>query len=161
MELLILSSTLHHWLSNESFKIDDICQLIEEFYPQDFTYHEKMQLWIQLNHYEHNVVRHKDFKELSTIYKLCQWLLRTGISTAYQLIFRVIVLVLTLPISTTTIERSFSAMRLKDEFLIDSCLMYIERKIADKFSTESIIEDFQYLKERRIPFWWIMEVGMF
>ena len=63
---------------------------------------------------------------------------------------------LTLPVSTTTIKRAFSAMniiknrlcnKMEDDFLMDSMILYIEKKIAAKFGTESIIEDFRDLKE--------------
>ena len=63
---------------------------------------------------------------------------------------------LTLPVSTTTIKRAFSAMniiknrlcnKMEDDFLMDSMILYIEKKIATKFGTKSIIEDFRDLKE--------------
>lgn len=57
--------------------------------------------------------------------------------------------------------RNFSAMKIikirlrnkmEDDFLSDSSItIYIEREIAMKFSSESIIVDFQDLKERRVP----------
>jgi hypothetical protein len=55
MELLILSSALDPRVSRESFKIEDVCQLINKFYPKDFTYLEEEQLKIEFHHYEHNV----------------------------------------------------------------------------------------------------------
>ena len=61
VELLILGSALDPRVACDSFKIDDICQLINKFYPQDFTDHEKEQLEIELTHYEHNVVQHASF----------------------------------------------------------------------------------------------------
>ena len=39
-----------------------------------------------------------------------------------------------------------------DDFLMGSMILYIEKEIAAKFGTESIIDDFQDLKERRVPF---------
>ena len=70
-------------------------------------------------------------------------------------------LVLTLPVSTATTERSFSAMKIvktrlrskmEDDFLSDSLIVYIEKEIAEKLSTESIIDDFRDLKEHRVAF---------
>jgi hypothetical protein len=135
--------------------------LVNKFYPQDFTDHEKEQLEIELIHYEHNIVQHASFQELSNISELCRWLVRTEKSTIYQLVFRVIVLLLTLPVSTATTERAFSAMKIvktrlcnkiEDEFLTDSLMLYIERKIAATFNTDSIIDDFRDMKTRKIPF---------
>ncbi|GJV44619.1 zinc finger MYM-type protein 1-like protein [Tanacetum coccineum] len=45
MELLKLSSTL---VPNKVFNIDDICLLVEKYYPADFTQHERLQLKYEL-----------------------------------------------------------------------------------------------------------------
>jgi len=72
---------------------------------------------------------------------------------------RLICLVLTLPVSTATMERVFSAMKLlktrlrnkmKDDFLRDCMLVYIEREIAMEFMTDSIIDDLYAKKNRKI-----------
>jgi hypothetical protein len=161
VELLILGSALDPRVARDSFRIDDICRLVNKFYPQDFTDHEKEQLEIKLIHYEYNVVQHASFQGLSNIFELCQWLVRTEKSTIYQLVFRAIVLLLTLPVSTATTERAFLAMKIvktrlrnkiEDEFLIDSLMLYIEREIAATFSTDSIIDDFRDMKTRKVPF---------
>jgi hypothetical protein len=59
--------------------------------------------------------------------------------------------VLTLPVSTATTERAFSAMnivktRLRnkiEEFLTDSLMVYIEREVAATISIDSIIDGFR------------------
>ncbi|XP_059451079.1 uncharacterized protein LOC132181866 [Corylus avellana] len=71
IELLILASALDPQVARESFRIDDICQLVNKFYPQDFTDFEKEQLELELHHYEHNVVQHSSFEGLSNISELC------------------------------------------------------------------------------------------
>ncbi|KAH9647563.1 TTF-type domain-containing protein [Citrus sinensis] len=161
VQLLILSSALDPRECRESFRIGDVCQLADKFYLADFTDVDKMNLKIQLEHYEYNVVQHPEFKSLSTISDLSQWLVSTRKATIFPLVYRIIVLVLTLPVSTATTERSFSAMRIvktrlhnkmEDEFLTDSLIMYIEREIAEKLSIESIVNEFRDMKERRIPF---------
>jgi hypothetical protein len=88
-------------------------------------------------------------------------LVSTGKSSIYQLVFRVIVLVLTLSVSTATTERAFPAMnivktrlrnKIEDEFLTDSLMVYIEREVATTISIDSIIDDFRDSKKQRIPF---------
>ena len=68
---------------------------------------------------------------------------------------------LTLPVSTTTIERFFLVMRIvktrlrnkmDDDFLTDTLITYIERDIANKISMESVINDFRDMKERKVGF---------
>ena len=70
---------------------------------------------------------------------------------------RLIHLVLTLPVSTTTIERIFSSMKIvktrlcskmEDEFLTNSLITYIEKDIAKLFDDDSIINAFDLKKVR-------------
>ena len=65
---------------------------------------------------------------------------------------------LTLPVSTATTERAFSAMkllktrfrnRMEDEFLANNMIDYIEKEIAGNFTIEMIIDEFYSMKNRR------------
>lgn len=82
-------------------------------------------------------------------------MVETGKSKTYYLIDRLIRLVWTLPVSTATTERAFSAMKIvktrlrnkmEDEFLANSLVVYIEREIAESFNLDSILDDFVSLK---------------
>ncbi|PWA82314.1 hypothetical protein CTI12_AA176180 [Artemisia annua] len=73
----------------------------------------------------------------------------------YDLVERVCRLLLTLLVLTATTERGFLAMKIfknrlrnkmSDENLANSMVIYIEKEIADKFDSESIIEEFKGLK---------------
>ncbi|KAL4610519.1 hypothetical protein ACB092_08G056000 [Castanea dentata] len=161
MELLTLSSALDPREAYESFRVSDICSLVDKFYPIDFTDDEKNDLKKELDLYKYDVVQHSGFKNLKNISELCQWMVRTRKSEIYPLICRVVKLVLTLPVSTATTERAFSAMnviktdlrnKMEDEFLLDAMMLFIERDIAATISTDSIIDDFKDLKRRRVPF---------
>ncbi|XP_015969634.1 uncharacterized protein LOC107493071 [Arachis duranensis] len=101
----------------------------------------------------------RDNYKFFSVNKLCQRLTKTANSLTYPLIDRLIRLVLTLPVSTATTERSFSAMnivknrlrnKMKDEFLANCLLIYIEKKIAERFDTDSIIDEFYDMKNRRL-----------
>ena len=72
VKLLILGSALDPRVAHESFKIDDIYQLVNKFYPQDFTDLKKEQLEIELHYYEQNVVQDSSFQWLLNISELCQ-----------------------------------------------------------------------------------------
>ena len=129
-----------------SFKISDLCLLVKKFYPQDFTDYDKQVLEKNLYHYEHNVVQDLEFKKLNSLSKLRQWLVRTRNSEHYKLVYRIIRLVLTLPISTVTTERAFLAIKvvktnihkkMENDFLRDSLMLYIEKKIALTFKRSS------------------------
>jgi hypothetical protein len=88
-------------------------------------------------------------------------LIETKKSERYHLIDRLIHLVLTLPVSTATTERAFSAMKviktrlrnkMDDEFLTNSLVVYIEREISESFNSDLILDDFVSLKTRRMQF---------
>jgi hypothetical protein len=160
-ELLILCTSLDPRNSFRSFNLENICLLAAKFYPSDFSEQERDNLRCQLRHYELDVLRNQEFSNLSTIAELCQKLFETEKLTDYHLIDRLIRLVLTLPVSTATTERAFSAMKLvktrlrnkmEDEFLRDCLIIYIERDIVFKFSTDTLIDEFDARKKRRLDF---------
>ncbi|XP_020967592.1 uncharacterized protein LOC110266888 [Arachis ipaensis] len=157
-ELLILSTSLDPKDAFKLFSVCNIYNLAKNFYSLDFSKQEKIQLDYELQHYELDVVKAPDFQNLSTLAELCQKLTETGKSNIYPLIDRLIRLVLTLPVTTATTERAFSAMKIiktrlrnkmEDEFLADCMIVYIEKEIASKFTSEMIIDDFSSMKHRR------------
>ena len=157
-KLVIFSSTLNLKDAFRLFKIVHICNLVKKYYPQDFTEHEQELLESQLRHYELDVIKHQDFQNMSTISELCRGLKISGKSKIYFLIDRLIRLVLTLPVSTATTERAFSAMkllktrlrnRMEDEFLADNMIVYIGKEIAGNFTIEMIMDEFYSMKNRR------------
>ncbi|KAJ1273220.1 hypothetical protein BS78_06G262800 [Paspalum vaginatum] len=85
--------------------------------------------------------------------------LRYILFSFHSSIVRLIRLVLTLPVSTATTERVFSAMKLvktrlrnkmEDGFLRDCMVIYIEREIAIQIKTGSIIDDLYAKKKRKV-----------
>ncbi|KAL8126640.1 hypothetical protein AgCh_013771, partial [Apium graveolens] len=157
-ELLILSASLNPRDGCRSFNIENICKLAEKFYPEVFLGDEKIHLQCELQHYGLDVPVHPDLKNLSTLGDLCHGLVTTGKADMYPLVDRLLRLVLTLPASTATSERAFSAMkivktslrnRMEDEFLRDYLIVYIEKEIAETISAEEIIDSFYLIKERR------------
>ncbi|XVF78762.1 hypothetical protein PTKIN_Ptkin14bG0162000 [Pterospermum kingtungense] len=160
LELLSLSSSLDSTNHFESFNIDDICNLAQRFYPLDFTEKELGTLKRQLQHFKYDILVHPNFQNLSSLSELCQRLIETRKSKIFFLIDRLIRLVMTLPVSTATTERAFSAMKLvkkslwnkmDDDFLSSCMVIYIERELADSIGSESIIDIFYSLKSRNVP----------
>ncbi|GAV70154.1 Dimer_Tnp_hAT domain-containing protein, partial [Cephalotus follicularis] len=158
VELIILSSALNPKDGYRSFDCDKICNLLEKFYPLDFTEQEKILLKCQLQHYQFDVINHPDMQNLCTIAGLCRKLVKTGKLEIYYLIDRLLRLVLTPPVSTVTTERAFSAMKIiktrlrskmENDFLTNCLVVYIEQAIAEKISIDKIIDDFYDMKKRR------------
>ena len=101
----------------------------------------------QLQHYELDVTKHRDFQNMGIISELCRGLEISGKSKFYHLIDRLIRLVVTLPVSTATTERAFSTMkllktrlcnRMEDELLADNMIVYIKKEIDGNFTMEII-----------------------
>ncbi|XP_017604620.1 uncharacterized protein LOC108451442 [Gossypium arboreum] len=158
VELLTLTAALG---PNEFFKlfdIDKICILVNKFYPEDFSQQEKERLPYELKYYELDVYKHPDLRKISTLSELCRSLVESGKSVMYPIVDRLIRLILTLPVSTASSERAFSAMKIvktqlrskmEDDFLRSSLVMYIEKEIAEKSSSEDLEYDPEIEKSAR------------
>jgi len=100
--------------------------------------------------------------------ELCEALKKIGRADKHCLVDHLICLSLTLPVSTATTERSFSAMtliktrlrnKMEDEFFADNMMLYIEKEIVDQFNSDSIIDEYKTLKDRNVKFF--IEVNVF
>ncbi|XP_025625988.1 uncharacterized protein [Arachis hypogaea] len=90
VEFLTLSSTLDPRENYKLFSVNKVCELVERFYPDDFTDQEKFHIRMQAQHYELDVPNHVELTNLCTISELCQGLTKTGKSLTYPLIDRLI-----------------------------------------------------------------------
>ena len=61
IELLTLCSALDPKDAYKSFNVDDICRLVEKYYPLDFSERDRTNLKIQLKLFEHDVQKHLRF----------------------------------------------------------------------------------------------------
>ncbi|CAH9097461.1 unnamed protein product [Cuscuta europaea] len=155
MELLQLSLALYPKNSFNSFNSEDICKCEQKFYPADFTDQDIFSLEIELIHDKHDIV--STYQAL-TLVELCQNLTESGKSKMYVMLTRLIHLDLTLPVSTATTERTFSAMKhvktalrnkMGDDFLEYSSMIYIEQDFVNNIDVDSIIDEFYTLKSCR------------
>ncbi|TYH18742.1 hypothetical protein ES288_A05G297400v1 [Gossypium darwinii] len=112
VELLTLTTALDPKEFFKLFDIDKICILVNKFYPEDFSQQEKERLPYELKYYELDVCKHPDLRKISTLSELCRSLVESGKSVMYPLVDRLIRLILTLPVSTASSERVFSAMKI-------------------------------------------------
>ncbi|XP_023753024.1 uncharacterized protein LOC111901409 [Lactuca sativa] len=154
VELLSLSSTL----VSKEINVDQICLLVEKYYPEDFTEQERIQLRYQLEIFNIDMTKNPRLSGVSTIADLCKRLVETQKRETYYLLDRVVRLILTLPVSTVTTERGFSAMKIfknrlrnkmSDDFLANNLVIYIEREIVENIDLNSVIDEFTDIKGRR------------
>jgi hypothetical protein len=142
------------------FDKSKICRLVEKFYPADFSSQERDRLECELPHFQLDTSNHPEIRNCNSLADLTKGIIKTGKSSDYPMVERLLRLVITLPVSTATAERAFSAMKLVktrlrtklgDDFLRYCVIVYIEREIAEKFSVEEIIETFD-LRARKAEF---------
>ncbi|KAK9758050.1 hypothetical protein RND81_01G203200 [Saponaria officinalis] len=158
IELLSASSSLDPKRKFQNFKADDIYKLVSKFYPADFTEQEKLNFKSRLDLFLLEIKEHPQLDSLKSIFDLCRWFAETEKGEIYYRIDRLVRLVLTLPVSTATAERAFSAMkliktalrnRMEDDYLTYSLIVYVEKGIAKKFDIDLIIDEFASKKDRR------------
>jgi hypothetical protein len=158
MGLLSISVTLIPKNGFVSFNAKEICKMVGMYYPGDFTQQDIIGLGYQLNHFVLDASNSEDLKKPGTLTSLCQCLFVSGRHRIYNLLDRLLRLLVTLPVSTASAERAFSSLKIiktrlrnkmEDDFLADSLLVQVEREIAAQYSYDDIIADFKGRKFRR------------
>jgi hypothetical protein len=117
------------------------------------------QLPFQLNRYVDDVRKDENFTNLRSLAKLSMMLVKTGKVSRYDIVYKLLKLVLVLPVATTGVERIFSIMNLiknkqrskKGQKYLNGCLVtFIEREFFWQTTDEDIISYFQTMKDRRV-----------
>ena len=145
----------------DSFHQFDQSKLVRlsEFYPEDFSSMERISLGHQLGIYIDNISEDQRFANLEGLGDLARVMVETKKHLSHPLVYRLLKLVLTLPVATATVERSFSAMkivkttlrnRMGDEFLNDCMVCYTEKEHFDEVTNDMVIKRFQDMKDRRM-----------
>ena len=102
------------------------------------------------------------FSAIEDIGDLTKKMVEGGFNKAFHLVYRLIELVLVLPIATASVERAFSAKtamslvktdlrnRMADEYLNDALVCYIEKDVFKSVDNEVILQHFQNMKTRKM-----------
>ena len=131
---------------------------LSEFYTEDFTEEERIELRDELVNFQFDVKSNRHFDEVEGISGLAKKMVEKGKHLAYGLVYRLLKLSLILPVSTASVERVFSAMNIiktdlrnlmGDAWLSDTCIAYIENDVFDVISNDVIVNRFQKMKNRR------------
>ncbi|XP_019092338.1 PREDICTED: uncharacterized protein LOC109129148 [Camelina sativa] len=96
---------------NDRFDESKLVRL-SEFYPEDFSSVERISLEHQLSIYIDNIREDKRFANLESLGDLARVMMETKKHLSHPLVYRLLKLVLTLPVATATVERNFSAMKI-------------------------------------------------
>jgi len=161
MDLLSISVTLVPRNGFANFQTKEICRMVEKYYPLDFNQQEMIGLERQLNHFIIDASTNEDMKNISTLVDLCRGFVKTGQHRIFNLVDRLIRLLVTLPVSTATAERIFSVLKIvktrlrnkiEDQYLANSLLVQVEGEIVEHYTYDDIISYFKDLKNRRADF---------
>ena len=124
----------------------------------DFSQQDIYGLELQLKHCVLNISKDKHLKNVSTLIDLCRCLVETGRRNIFNLIERLLRLLITLLVSTVSAERAFSSMKIiktrlrnkmEDDHLANNLLVNVEGEILEKYSYEDIIDDFRSMADRK------------
>ncbi|KDO39207.1 hypothetical protein CISIN_1g040941mg [Citrus sinensis] len=144
---------------NDSFASFDKQKLLrlDEFNPNGFSPMDLLALETQLDVYITDVGSDNKFSGLKRTGELARKLVETKKYKLYSLVYLLVTLALILPVATTTVERTFSAMnfvknclrnRMRDQWLNDSLVVYIEKDIFCSIDNDAILQYFQHIKPR-------------
>ena len=156
-ELLLCMACLNPSDSFLAFDIQKFTRLAK-FYPSDSSETDVLALDNQLQTYIVDMCSNDEFLELKGIGDLARKMVETNKDVIYPLVYLLVKLLLTLPIATATVERSFSVMkyiknelrnRMRDQWLNDCLTVYINKDIARRIDNESIMQRFQNMKPCR------------
>jgi len=128
------------------------------FYPYEFSIMDLMVLGDQLNMYIIDLRDDDEFSNIEGIVSLAEKIVKTKKNLIFSLVYMLIKLSLLLLVATVTVEIVFSIMhivksrlrnRMRDKWMNDNLVVYIEKDIFDKIDNEAIMKRFQNIKTRR------------
>jgi hypothetical protein len=120
--------------SFEAFKFESLMELAKS-YPDDFDSTQLKNLCHEFHIYIDNVRADESFAILNTISELAKMMVATNKDEYFSLVYRLLKLVLILPIATSSVKRCFSTMkivktilrnRIGDEFMNDCIICFVE-----------------------------------
>ena len=142
------------WKPEEVYKLADI-------YHADIPSDQRPALKVEVGSFVEYIRTHPTLSTLTMngIGQLAIELNKNKAHLVFPLIYKLIKLVLTLPVSSATAERSFSAMiiikkrlrtKVGDQFMMDLMSVYIEKDISKYVTVEAIVERFKAMGPRRV-----------
>ena len=125
-------------------------------YPDDFNSTQLKDLDRELNICIDNMRADERFADLNTISELARLMVGTKKHLAFPLVYRLLKLVLVLPIATASVERCFSAMkivktilrnRIGDGFMNDCIICFVEPEFLSTIPIKDVIVRFHKMED--------------
>ena len=157
-ELLICMASFSSIDSFAAFDKEKLVKLAG-FYPKDFSSSELSHLPSQLNLYIIDVRNDERFRNVRSLAELSIKIVQTNKHLRHEVVYKLLKLVLVLPVATASVERVFSIMnyvknklrnKIGDQYLNDCLVTFIEREFFLQVKDKDIINRFQTMKKRKI-----------
>lgn len=142
--------------SFEAFKFESLIELAKS-YPDDFDSTQLKDLGRELNFFIYNVRADERFANLNTISELARLMVDTKKHHGFPLVYRLLKLVLVLPIATASVERCFSIMKIVktilrncigDGFMNDCIICFVEQGFLATIPLDDVIAHFHKMEDR-------------
>ncbi|PKU80240.1 hypothetical protein MA16_Dca005771 [Dendrobium catenatum] len=155
-ELLLCISYLNPSSSFSAYNKEKLIRLAE-LYSADFLVVELVASEHHLSTYILDMRTSEEFSSLESIADIAKQFVKIKKDILYPLVYRLLVLALTLPVATATVERAFSAMKIVkhrlrskmgDDWLNDCLVPYIEKEVFDLVPNEVIMQHYQKMQNR-------------
>ena len=156
-QLLVCSAAFNPRDSFHDFNVDSLISLAK-LYPNDFDHVELRDLNAELFLYIDDVRGDDRFANINTIVELSQKMVATRKHLTYSLVYRLLKLVLVLPVATATVERIFSAMktvktklrnRMGDDYMNHCLICNVEKEKMLKVTNEAVVDRFKKIGNRK------------
>jgi hypothetical protein len=152
-QLLVCSAAFNPRDSFHAFDGETLMSLAK-LYPDDFTNDDLRDLSHDLRLYIADVRADNRFSNLNTIGELSQKMVETKKYLLYRLVYRLLKLVLVLPVATATVERRFLGMKNVKTSLSNRIgdqqshrlICYIEKEEMKKVSNEAVVRRFMTME---------------
>ncbi|XP_066383478.1 uncharacterized protein [Miscanthus floridulus] len=155
LELLVCMAAFNPRDSFSNFDVKKLVRLAE-IYADDFDIGELAVLPNHLTQFVNRARRTPDFLGCTELGKVTEIMVKTKMHTSYKLVYRLIELILILPVATASVERIFSSLniikidlrnKIGDEWLNDLMICYTKKEIFRKIDNEKIKKRFQEMKK--------------
>ncbi|XP_037431879.1 zinc finger MYM-type protein 1-like [Triticum dicoccoides] len=143
--------------SFSKFNVDKLAHLAE-IYHDDFSNDDRGTIREQLLTYISQVKRHASFSTCDGVQSLAMKMVETEKHLVFPLVYKLIELALILPVSTASVERAFSAMKIiktklrskiNNEWFNDLMICYTERELFKSVDDKDIIRTFTAMRSRK------------
>lgn len=145
----------------DSFASYDQKSLVKlaQYYPMEFSKADVVRLSFQLTTFVSDMRRDQRFREVKNLAGLSIMLVETKKDLTFPLVYKLLKLILVLPVATASVERVFSSMkyvknklrnRMGEQYLNDCLVTFLERDFFGQVKDEAIISRFRATESRRV-----------